>query len=137
MAFSFTAINGRICSGTEIRYTQSQKPVCSFCVAVDNGFDDNKATVFYNCVAWNKTAEFIDQHFNKGDGILLSGKMLTRKWTDKNGSNRIEWELNVEKVDFPIGSKKDNLDSVIERAASAGVSVVYSDIESTDGHLPF
>lgn len=125
--YSFTAINGRLCGDPEVRYTQSQKPVCSLCVAVDDGFGEKKTTVFYNCVVWGEKGEFVSKHFAKGDGIVLSGKMTTRKWTDKNGNNRLEWELTANNVDFPVGKKE-----------TKAVDVQYSDpMDADEGELPF
>lgn len=98
------SIMGRLTKAPELKYTASNKPVLSFAIANDSGFGDNKQTDFIDCVAWNKTAEFISQYFDRGDLIILAGKLTTRTWQDQNGNNRKTTEVLVGSVDF--GGKK-------------------------------
>lgn len=98
------SIMGRLTKAPELKYTASNKPVLSFTIANDSGFGDNKQTDFIDCVAWNKTAEFISQYFDRGDLIILAGKLTTRTWQDQNGNNRKTTEVLVGSVDF--GGKK-------------------------------
>jgi single-strand DNA-binding protein len=89
-------IQGRICNEIVIRYTQSQTAVTSFRIAVDNDSSgDKKKTYFFNVTCWGKTAEFVDKYFSKGDMILLNGSLQTKEWTDKEGRNRSDVEINV------------------------------------------
>ena len=84
---NFVILAGRLTRDPEIRYTDSKKAVVTFSVAVDDGKDrdGNRKTQFINCVAWEKTAEFIDEHFSKGDGINLFGKITTRTYEKEDG----------------------------------------------------
>ena len=96
-------IMGRLTRDPELRYTPSEKPVCSFTVAVERdipGEGGNRETDFIDCVAWNKAAEVISKYFTKGRMICVDGKLQSRKWTDKNGNNRINWEVLVERFNF-------------------------------------
>lgn len=96
---------GRLTRDPELRETKSSTPVCSFSVAVDNGYGENKKTDFINCVAWKSTAEFISRYFTKGQMIALSGRISTRTWDD-NGTTRYATEVSVREVDF-CGSKNE------------------------------
>lgn len=100
---------GRLTRDPELRQTTSGTPVCSFSVAVDNGYGDNKKTDFINCVAWKGTAEFVSKYFAKGQMIALSGRLSTRTWDD-NGTTRYATEVSVREVDF-CGSKADGQNS--------------------------
>ena len=97
MNYNRCIIAGRVTNDLELKYTESQKPVLSFSVAVNR---DKERVDFLNCVAWNKTAETISLYFGKGSNILIEGQITTRKWTDKNGGNRISTEILVDRFSF-------------------------------------
>lgn len=104
---------GRICNDIDLKYTQSNTPVCSFTLAVDRGYKDangKKQTDFLDCVSWNKTAEFIRNYMCKGQLIAVVGSIQTRKWTDKNGNERKSVEIKADEVHF-AESKKDKPDA--------------------------
>ena len=97
---------GRLTANPELRATPSGANVCSFSVAVDRRFvrqgEERKAD-FINCVAWNKTAEFISNYFTKGRFIGIVGSIQTRDWTDQNGNKRYATEVIVEEAYFTEG----------------------------------
>ena len=97
---------GRMVKDIELRTTQGGKTVGTFTVAVDDGYGDKKTTDFINCVAWEKTAEFIHNHFGKGRMIVLVGKIKTRSY-EANGEKRYVTEVFVSEVDF-AGEKKES-----------------------------
>src|SRR5262249_42896624 len=41
-------------------------------------------TMFIDCDAWGKTAEFINQYFSKGRPILIEGRLKLDQWEDKD-----------------------------------------------------
>lgn len=96
---------GRLTRDPELRQTDKGTLVCSFSVAVDNGYGETKKTDFINCVAWRQTAEFISKYFKKGSMIALEGRLSTRTWDD-NGTTRYATEVSVREVDF-CGGKSE------------------------------
>lgn len=116
-------IMGRLAKEPEMRSTTSGVSVCSFTVAVDRSGTD--ATDFVDCVAWRNTAEFVSKYFHKGKMILTEGSLQSRKWTDKNGNNRISWENVVERVYF-CGDKSGD-----------AKQAEFTEITDEDGDLPF
>lgn len=90
-------LQGRLTADIELRYTNNQKPVTTFTVAVTRDYSagEEKVTDFVDCVAWNATAEFINKYFKKGTLMIVEGKLQSRKWKDKHDNNRINWEVNV------------------------------------------
>ena len=92
-------IKGRLTKDPENKTINSGSNVCNFTVAVNRRFDKENAD-FFDCIAWNKTGDFVNQYFTKGREIVLSGEMQCRKWQDKEGNNRYSWELKVDQVDF-------------------------------------
>lgn len=107
MIDNLVILKGRFTASPEIKTTQNGKSVTSFTLAVDRGFGENKATDFLTCVAWEGKAEFINKYFSKGDEIRILGEINTRKWQDKEGNNRINFEIRVIESGF-CGSKKNN-----------------------------
>ena len=76
---------GRLTRDPELRHTNSGTPVCSFSIAINNGYGENQTTDFINCVAWNKQAEFVERNFSKGKMIIVVGRIQTRTWEGTDG----------------------------------------------------
>ena len=114
-------IQGRLTKDCELRYTNNNKAVASFTLAVDRGGKDAGAT-FIPCVAWEYNAKFVDQYFKKGDMALVSGRLDSRDWEDKNGNKRTSWEVIVSKVDF-CGGKREVGDKPVDIFIEADDSV--------------
>lgn len=100
-------LKGRLTSDIEVKRTQSGVAVAKFSVAVDRDYSKEKEADFIPCTAWRQTADFLGKFFRKGQEILLSGRLLTNKFTDKDGNNRIGYDVMVDKVEF-CGSKASN-----------------------------
>ena len=96
---------GRLVRDPELRYTQSQIPVCSFSIAVDRDFaraenGGDRQTDFINIVAWRQQAEFVSKYFTKGSMIVVAGRLQMRDWTDRDGNKRTSAEVQTEHVWF-------------------------------------
>lgn len=99
---------GRLTKDPELRHTNSGNAVASFAIAVNNGYGDEQKTDFINCVAWNKTAEFIKNWFAKGRMIVLVGRISTRTYEGQDGRKNYVTEVIVNEVSFGE-SKKDEI----------------------------
>ena len=124
-------LNGRLTKATELKQTQNGKSVCGFTIAVDRSRDREK-TDFIPIVAWNKTAEFVNQWFGKGDLITIVGRIEVRNYDDKNGNKRTATEIIAEEVLFG-GSKSTG--QVSENASQRNVAGLEE--VDDDGDLPF
>lgn len=94
---------GRLVRDPELRRTGSGVAVANFTIAVDRDYagpNKEKETDFIDCVAWRNTGEFISKYFSKGSMIAVKGRLEMRKWTDKDGNNRRNAEVNVENAYF-------------------------------------
>ena len=136
MAFNLVVLTGRLTAAPELKITPNGKNVCSFTLAVDRGYGNNKETDFITCVAWEKTAEFVSKYFGKGSEIGIEGSIQTRKWIDKNGGSRIAFEVRVNNTQF-IGGKKTETqeDPLIQFAQANPEFVEIKPMENSD--LPF
>ena len=88
----------------DVEFTKENKKkekqaVAHFSVAVNRSYNKEKVDYFY-CTAFGKTAEFIEEYFEKGSPILVCGRMESYK----NDDDVTCWSLVVESVEF-AGSK--------------------------------
>lgn len=91
---------GRLTRDPELRHTGKGTPVTTFSIAIDNGYGDNKRTDFINCLAWNKTAEFVTKYFSKGKMIIVIGRISTRSWEGQDGKRAYATEVVANEVNF-------------------------------------
>ena len=104
------AVMGRLTRDPELRHTESGVAVCSFTVACDRDYKAENAereVDFIDVVAWRSTAEFVSKYFAKGRMAVVEGRLQSRKWTDKNGQNRVAWEIIADNVYFGDSKPKD------------------------------
>lgn len=98
---------GRLTKDPEIKMISNERAVCSFCLARNRAYSKDREhpeSDFVDCVAWGKTAEFIQKYFSKGNRIGVSGFLQTRMYENKNGFKVKAVEVVVDSVEF-IDSK--------------------------------
>lgn len=103
-------IMGRLGQDPELKYTQNQVPVVTLNVATSEyktGQDGQRQelTEWHRVIAWQKTAENCNKYLTKGRGVFIEGRLQTRKWQDKNGSDRYTTEIVAQSVQFLPDSK--------------------------------
>ena len=116
-------IMGRMTRDPELRRTASGTAVASFTLAVDRDFaakDAQRETDFIDCVAWRSTGEFVSKYFSKGRMAVVSGRLLIRPWTDKDGNNRRSAEVIVENIYF--GDSRREAPEEAKEAVDGGYS---------------
>lgn len=106
---------GRLTRDPELRKTQSGTSVLSFTCAVNRRYQTQEQTAdFINCVAWNKTADFLSQYGRKGALVGVEGRIQTRSYDDANGKRVYVTEVVCDSVQL-LESK-----SVSESRTSGG-----------------
>ena len=103
-----SVIMGRLVRDPELRRTNSGKAVTSFTIACDKPGKD-KGTSFIECVAWEKTGEFINSYFLKGSAIVIEGRLESRQYETKDGQKRTVLEVVVSQAHF-CEKKKEQSD---------------------------
>jgi len=95
---------GRLTKDPEIRYSQSAEPVCvsRFTVAVDRRFkrEGEPDADFINCVAFRRTAEFMERYIKKGMMVSVCGSLTVRSYEDNTGQRKWVTEVSAEEVNF-------------------------------------
>lgn len=100
-------LQGRFVRDPELRYTQAGKPIANFTIAVDRDREVNgeRLTDFIDVIAWAGGAEFVSKYFHKGMMAIVSGRLQSRKWEDKDGNMRESWEVVSDGVYFGEAKK--------------------------------
>lgn len=96
-------IQGRLGRDPELK-TVGQKSVCTFSVAHDDGWGDNKRTFWLTVEAWEKKAEFCAKHLRKGQRVTVSGRLKVREY-EKDGQKRTAVEIVAQDVEPDWGDK--------------------------------
>ena len=135
MSLNNVCVMGRLTRDPELRHTQSGTPVVSFSLAVDRDFKDKQTgerdTDFIECVAWRHTAEFISGYFAKGRAVVVSGRLQTRDYEDKQGNKRKITEVVAETAYF--GDNKYNGPAPNQEYTTEN----FSDVADEDEELLF
>jgi single-strand DNA-binding protein len=82
----------------EVRYTQSNKAVAQFSLAVNR--PGNKETDFINIIAWDKLGEIIQKYTHKGSLIAVEGRLQTRTYEDNNGNKKYITEVVANNINL-------------------------------------
>jgi single-strand DNA-binding protein len=104
-------LSGRLTKDPQVRVTQSQKDVCQFTIAVDRYVGDGKKEAdFFNVVVWGKVAEACGNNLEKGQAVIVDGRLQNRSYDDKQGQKRYVTEVIAQAVEF--GAKPKATSSV-------------------------
>lgn len=99
---------GRLTKDPEIRYTQSQKVVAQFTLAVDRPFlnqQGQREADFIPVVVWGKGAELIGNSCAKGHRLLVEGRLQIRNFDAKDGTKH--WVTEIIANNFEFIEKKE------------------------------
>jgi single-strand DNA-binding protein len=104
-SFNRVILLGNLTRDPEVRYIPSGTAVASFAIAVNRRYkqgEEMKDEVSYiDIVVFGKTAENCGQYLNKGDAILVEGRLQQRRWDDKDsGQKRSKVEVVAQTVNF-------------------------------------
>lgn len=107
---------GRLTKDPELRYSPSGTAVCKFTMACDKRMSkdakdkakaEGKQTAdFIDVVAFNKPAELVNNHFKKGDPIMVEGTLQIRSYEDSQGIRRRAAEIILDQLVFPANGKR-------------------------------
>ena len=100
---------GNLGNDPEIITLDSGKKLAKFSLATNDTYKNAKGeretkTEWHNLIAWNKTAEIIEQYVTKGQEIAIEGKLTNRSYETKEGEKRYITEVVVNEV-LMLGTK--------------------------------
>ena len=109
---------GRLSNNPQLRITTSGKQICRFSIAITRRFKNPAGDYeadFINCVAFNKTAELINEYVQKGDLVGVSGRIQTGSYTATDGSKKYTTDVVVENIYFLKSKEKPAHEQVSEQ----------------------
>lgn len=97
-------VAGQLGKDAELRHLPNGDPVANFSVADSQGKD--KDAIWWNCQLFGKRAESLSQYLAKGQAVTITGSVSQRKYTDKNGQERISTDVRVNEVALQGGKRE-------------------------------
>lgn len=95
---------GRLTRNPEMRHSQGEKSsaVARFTLAVPRKYKNNgqEESDFISCVSFGKTAEFAERYLYQGIKIVVSGRIQTGSYTNKEGKKVYTTNVVVEETEF-------------------------------------
>lgn len=98
---------GRLTRDPDVRYTQGEKSmaIARYTLAVDRRGkkerdQDQQAADFINCVAFDREAEFAETYFHQGMRVLVSGRLQTGSYVNKEGKKVYTTEVILTDQEF-------------------------------------
>lgn len=93
---------GRLTRDPEVRYTSGEeaKAIARYTLAVDRRFKREGEADFINCVAFGRQAEFAEKYFRQGIKILVTGRIQTGSYTNRDGNKVYTTDVVVEEQEF-------------------------------------
>lgn len=104
---------GRLTRDPETRYTQGENSmaISRYTLAVDRRGkqkEGESTADFINCVAFSNNAEFAQKYFRKGTKILITGRIQTGSYTNKDGVKVYTTDIIVDEQEFAESKNNDN-----------------------------
>ena len=95
---------GRLCADPDIKYTSGTNPtaVARYRLAVNRRFkrEGEPESDFITCVAFGKQGEFAEKWLHKGTRIVISGRIQTGSYTNRDGVKVYTTDIVVEEQEF-------------------------------------
>lgn len=112
MSLNKVLIMGNLTRDPELRATATGQNVCSFGIATNRVWTDQKGTKqeqveYHHVVAWGRLAEIAGQYLAKGRKVFIEGRLQTREWEGQDGVKRNRTEIiteNLQLLDKPSGA---------------------------------
>ena len=100
---------GRLTRNPEVRYSQGEKATCvaKYTLAVNRRFhrEGEQDADFINCVAFGKQGEFAEKYLKQGTKIVISGRIQTGSYTNRDGVKVYTTDVAIEEQEFAESKK--------------------------------
>jgi single-strand DNA-binding protein len=103
-SFNKVILMGNLTRDPEVRFTPSGTPVANFRIAVNHrykqGAEAKDDVCYIDVVVFGKQAESCGQYLNKGNGVIVDGRLQERRWETEEGQKRSKHEVVAQQVRF-------------------------------------
>ncbi len=106
---------GNVGNAPEIKNLENGKKVVTFSMATNDFYKNSNGekvqnTQWHTIIAWDKTAEIIEQHVDKGKEIAIEGKLSSSSYETSEGEKRYVTEVVANEILF-LGNSRNDIDS--------------------------
>ena len=109
---------GRLTRDPEVRYTnvENSMAVARYTLAVDRGIKKQaeQSADFIQCVAFSKAAEFAEKYFRQGMRVLVSGRIQTGNYTNKEGQKVYTTEVILDSQEYADSKGTSNQGTCVD-----------------------
>lgn len=116
---------GRLTKDPEVKYSQvqsgEQMAIARYSLAINRRGKKDEAD-FISCVAFGKSGEFAEKYLRKGQEVLITGRIQTGSYTNKDGQKVYTTDVVVEEHEF-CGSKADNPQPAPASAPNSNIEI--------------
>lgn len=95
---------GRLTRDIEVRYSQGENPmaVARYTLAVQRKFkrEGEPDEDFISCVAFGRAAEFAEKYFRQGTKVVITGRIQTGSYTNRDGQKVYTTDIVIEEQEF-------------------------------------
>ena len=135
-----TILMGRLTRDPEIRTAAGESgiTIARFTLAVNRRFrrDSEESADFISCVAFGKTAEFIEKYITRGRQICVCGRIQTGSYTNRDGLKIYTTDVVVEEADFADSRPNADAPQNPQPAQQAAPSSAQNPVPDTAVLLP-
>lgn len=131
---------GRLTKEPDVRYTQSGKVVAGFTLAVDRPFTSQsgqKETDFINCQLWGKQAETFGNSVNKGQRVLVEGRLQIRAYDAKDGSKKYATEVVCDRFEYIEKKEQQGTQQGMQQTYQQNAPRQNNSMENFGSSIPF
>ncbi|WP_439234919.1 single-stranded DNA-binding protein [Lonepinella koalarum] len=95
-------IVGWLGNDPEVRTMPNGDAVANISVATSESWTDKQTgerkevTEWHRIIFYRRQAEIVEQYLHKGSQVYIEGKLKTRKWQDKNGTDHYTTEIQAD-----------------------------------------
>ena len=125
-------VAGQLGRDAEVRFLPNGDPVANFSIADSQGKD--KDAIWWNCQLFGKRAESLAQYLTKGQAVTITGSVSQRKYTDKNGVEKISTDVRVNDVALQGGRKESATSQATSQPKPTSKTSGFDDM---DDDIPF
>ena len=99
---------GNLVKDPEIRATATSMKVANLSIAINDGKDKQgqDQVQYFNCTAFDKTADLVEKYVKKGHKIMVAGKAKNKSWDKPDGTKGYGFEVVVSELEL-LTSKAD------------------------------
>ena len=131
-------IMGRLVADPELRYINENASVCNIRIACQRDYTNQEGerdADFISAEFWNRRAKFVYDYFRKGQLIIISGRIQSSNYEDREGNKRTKIYIKGEEVYFGESKRAGDYDDYDREYSSSHHNRVIDRKESYNPKL--